>query len=276
MVPSWLSVGCFALISSLAYMSIFTLSNSNHMISIHTYKEMRAKLHENYNERVPVTIVTGVGRCGTSLLMALLTDLHLATGFNSNDVNDFKRNEISGFEKRDGDIFYAFDHPYKFREVSIYKSPYLIQERYLGQTINRCAAYELCEFVLLVRNTSETALSRYRNTLKGERKGRLTEATIERQKQFDDGVVSAALTSFSENDLKVSILSYPRLTHDSEYVFRKLRALFLRYNISQELVHDHMQDFILSHRNKVLRSKENDQHRNKKYITSSSTSYKIS
>jgi hypothetical protein len=183
-----------------------------------------------------ITFITGTGRSGTSLLMALFTKLKLETGFDEGVVNHFVRTGLSCFEVEVHEILQKFKDPNGFAQVKIFKSPALVQPAYLKEFTKSCAEYRNCEVIYLMRNTTESANSRYANFKKGIPEGNLTESTLEEQIRFDTEVLANSLVSFTEYDLPMKIISFPHFADEPEYLFKKLHSFFTHHNITLQEV----------------------------------------
>ena len=78
-----------------------------------------------------ITIVTGTGRCGTTLMMAIFTCAGLNTGIEMERLNKFSKDGISGMEVP---LSYI-ESPFNPKNPSVIKSPWLVQEEYLDKFI---------------------------------------------------------------------------------------------------------------------------------------------
>jgi hypothetical protein len=92
----------------------------------------------NKPDKPQVTIITGTGRCGTSLLMALFTKLNFQTGFDAAYVQRFVETGLSGFEVGAKTIIQKFSDPSNFAKVTIFKSPFLIHPTHIESFVKIC------------------------------------------------------------------------------------------------------------------------------------------
>ena len=166
-------------------------------------------------------LVTGTGRSGTSLLMALFTFLGLDTGF---DEKEFERVQSSvskaGFEK-DHDPF-----------------PHIVKCIWCSEKVDAIVNdrnYVIDHAILPIRNLEDSVQSRKRVTSLGEKNGGFDEASNENeQKQVNCRRVYTLLYDLAKNDIPFTLLHFPRLANDAEYLWGKLEWLFQKHEISKE------------------------------------------
>jgi len=166
-------------------------------------------------------LVTGAGRSGTTLLMAIFTFLGLDTGF---DEKEFERVQSlgskAGFEKH--------VDPYPHIVKCIWCS---------GKVDAMVNKYDfLLEHVILpVRNLNDSVRSRKRVADLGEHEGSFdTASNEEQQKQVNCRRIYLLLHDLAKNDIPFTLLHFPRLANDAEYLWEKLEWLFQKHEISKE------------------------------------------
>jgi hypothetical protein len=194
-----------------------------------------------------VTVITGTGRSGSSLLMALFSKLHLPTGFGDDHVGEFLRTGTSGFEFHHSVLLDEFARKSRFSDISIYKSPWYVHSTQLHNFTKLCQEYKACEVIVLMRNTTSSAFSRYNNFLKGIPEGNLTAPSLRKQIEQDSDTVSSMISTFVENDLPMALVSYPRFSTDAAYLYRKLKPFFVRHNVSLDTIDDTLKKFVNLH-----------------------------
>jgi hypothetical protein len=213
-------------------------------------RSLLIKQADEHSKRI-VTAITGTGRSGTSLLMALFTKLKLPTGYGYDDsvVEQFIKTGISAFEFPQDAILQRFSgQPGHYAGIDIFKSPWYVHSQQLLELFTReCSSYRLCEVIVPVRNVTSAAYSRYANFLKGIAAGNLTTPTVEDQIEHDAVLMGNMITSFVESDLPIALLAYPRFTTDIEYLYHKLKYFFVRHNISKETVNATLSQLVGHH-----------------------------
>lgn len=166
-------------------------------------------------------LVTGAGRSGTSLLMAIFTFLGLDTGF---DEKEFERlqssNSKAGFEKH--------EDPY----------PYIVKCIWCSEKVDAMVNkhdFVLEHVILPMRNLDDSVQSRKRVMDLDEENGGFDNASSEdEQKQVNCRRVYNLLHDLAKNDIPFTLLHFPRLANDAEYLWGKLEWLFQKHEISKE------------------------------------------
>lgn len=161
-------------------------------------------------------VISGVGRCGTTFMVRLLTELGLATGFKVSDleagVNPVSKAGLE-FDLRDADC------PY------IVKSPWLcchVEEILSNPSIH-------IEHVLIpMRDLFSAAESRRRVTRESVINGGLW--LTESLNEGDQEAILAQnlyclINALTEHEIPFSFLSFPRLAEDAVYLYEGLGAL---------------------------------------------------
>jgi hypothetical protein len=166
-------------------------------------------------------LVTGPGRSGTSLLMALFTFLGLDTGF---DEKEFERvqssNSKAGFERHQDPC------------------PYIVKCIWCSEKVDAMVNKHdfLMEHVILpMRNLEDSVQSRKLVANLGEENGGFDNASNEdEQKRVNCRRVYNLLHDLAKNDIPFTLLHFPRLANDAEYLWGKLEWLFQKHEISKE------------------------------------------
>ena len=162
-------------------------------------------------------IISGTGRSGTTFLVQLYTALGLDTGF-SDVTADVNRHCQAGLE---WDLRRP-DAPY------IVKSPWLCS--YLGEVLaNREIVIE--HALVPVRDLYAAAESRRDVTRRAEAAGRPTVDVPgglwhtdqpERQEHMLTGQFYSLAYTLAQHDIPLTLLHFPRIVQDPEYLYRKL------------------------------------------------------
>jgi hypothetical protein len=213
-------------------------------------------------------VITGTGRCGTTFLVELLTQLGLETGFKPDEL-ERKKNKIAnaGLEY---DFYKHANLPY------IAKSPWFCD--HVKEVVDQ-DDLEIDHVFVPIRNIFEAAESRrqvYRKNLRKEslyeRLSReikcLTQPWRKAESLFYGGLVhtrslkkgaqeAILLKQFhtlmlhvSEAGIPVTIMQYPRITKDPRYLFERLQQILkgidydtfevvFRKTSRQDLVHSY-------------------------------------
>ena len=159
-------------------------------------------------------IITGTGRAGTTLLVQVLTDVGLDTGFTS---------DAEGDPRVHGGLEREITDPGAPRIV---KSPYLSWQ--LGELVDSGRA--LVEHVIVpIRDLDVAAASRVRSTRYGTnlqtRGGLFGTATATKQRDVLARFEYELFFTIARLDLPHTLLYFPRLAQDWEYTYRKLSFL---------------------------------------------------
>lgn len=201
------------------------------------------------------TIISGTGRCGTSFLVELLTHLELDTGFSSTDIK--LKNSSHARAGLELDIL-SKDAPY------IIKSPWLCDN--IGTVIESNVTID--HVFIPVRDIRAAAESRRYVSITSSKKRTLWERL--RKKNITDNIpgglwytesikkgeqeqillnqVYKLILELSKHSIPVTLLNYPKITKNSEYLYHKLKPILAsitleRFNLSYnsvvkpELVH---------------------------------------
>lgn len=161
-------------------------------------------------------VITGTGRAGTTFLVELLTHLGLETGFSTTEASR-QKSKIgrAGLEK---DIRQN-GCPY------IVKSPWFCD--YAKEVVHRKDIH-IDHIFIPIRNLHAAAESRRYVTKTGSPEGGLwyTNSTqIGDQENILLMQLYKLLHAISDTEIPITLLSYPRITQDSTYLFNKLKPI---------------------------------------------------
>jgi hypothetical protein len=159
-------------------------------------------------------VIAGTGRAGTTLLVQVLTDLGLDTGYDTSAPVDSRVN--AGLERS----LTGADAPW------IVKSPQL--SRTLGATLD--AGEARVEHVIIpIRDLDIAAASRVRNTKYGRDLhtwgGLLGTNRATRQRDALNEMLADLMFTIARHELPHTLLLFPRFTSDWEYTHRQLSFL---------------------------------------------------
>jgi hypothetical protein len=162
----------------------------------------------------PKVVITGTGRAGTTLLVQVLTDLGLDTGFSPDHAVDERVN--AGLEFR-------IESPNAPRIV---KDPNL--SRRLGGLLDR-GEVEIEHVIIPVRDLDVAVASRVRNTNYGSNLhtfgGLFGTARATKQREALALLFYELLYTVARYDLPHTFLLFPRFTEDWEYTYEHLGFL---------------------------------------------------
>ena len=154
-------------------------------------------------------VITGTGRCGTSFLMHLFTELGLNTGYTVDECESHL--ERSGC---DGGIEHSIGSR-DFKKSDIIKNPLWMYEPELLD-------FDIKHIIVPVRNLEDVAKSRA-NMGAGMYGGFWRGATNgEEQMKVDAKAFYEFINYTVKNDLKVIFLDFPRIVKDLEYLYDKI------------------------------------------------------
>ncbi len=159
-------------------------------------------------------VIAGTGRAGTTLLVQVLSDLGLDTGFAPDAAIDPRVN--AGLER-------AVDDPDGPRIV---KSPDL--SRRLGDVLER-GGVVVDHVIIPIRDLDVAAASRVRNTKYGSDLhtwgGLLGTNRATHQRDALAVMLAELLVTIARFDLAHTLVMFPRFTHDWSYTYDKLSFL---------------------------------------------------
>jgi len=226
---------------------------------------------QNLNTRHHV-IITGTGRAGTTFLMELLTSLGLDTGFKPENVSSLK-NEIAraGLEKNigDADCGYIVKNPgFCNHAEEVLSRDDIIIDHVIIPMRDLVAAAESRRVVTRENKRTDSILLRLKMKLLRFFYG----PGAFKRKIYDGGLIGAAQSSksgkqeeilleviyklmliLSKFDVPVTLLQYPLITKDCQYLYQKLSPVLneVPFNLFQEafnktvkpgLVHSYTKD----------------------------------
>jgi len=158
-------------------------------------------------------LITGTGRAGTSLLMQILTELGLDTGFKKGVKLDAKSN--AGLERSIKDIdrwSYIVKNPEFCFEI-----PMILKEK------------EIDHVFICVRDAWDTALSRRENSRNNSLGGYWYADTIQEQIDSNDLAVHQLIQSIAYHDLQNTIICFDKMVEDCDYLWLKLTPLLVSF-----------------------------------------------
>lgn len=162
----------------------------------------------------PKVVITGTGRAGTTLLVQILTDLGLDTGFGPDHRVDDRVH--AGLE-------FKIESPNAPRIV---KDPNL--SRRLGGLLD-AGAVEVEHVIVPIRDLDIAAASRIRNTKYGSNLhtfgGLFGTARATRQREALALLFYELFWTITRHELPHTLLEFPRFADDWEYTYRQLSFL---------------------------------------------------
>jgi hypothetical protein len=186
----------------------------------------------------PKVVITGTGRAGTTLLVQVLTDLGLDTGFAADAPID--QQTSAGLETG----IEAPDAP------RIVKNPNL--SRRLGELLE-AGKVQIEHVIIPIRDLDVAAASRVRNTSYGSDLhtvgGLFGTARATQQREALALIFYELMYTIARYDLPYTLLLFPRFAQDWEYTYEKLSFLapevpaarwqeVLEHRASPELIHE--------------------------------------
>lgn len=178
-------------------------------------------------------IITGIGRCGTTLLVALLTRLGLDTGFNERDIAKV-RNAMAraGLEKdiRDDGCPYIVKNPWfcDYAEEIIARDDICIDHVFIPiRAVSSAAASRRHVMAANIAQLPLTArlLHRFRPR---RFTGGLWHTRSMQQGDQEDILLRQSYKlnlALAEAESPVTFLQYPRITQDCDYLYARLRPI---------------------------------------------------
>jgi len=160
-------------------------------------------------------VISGTGRAGTTFLVQLLTELGFDTGFSADDASSLPQSSFGGLE---------FD----FRNPA---TPYIVKSLMLCEGMGKIVNSKeivLDHLIVPMRDLHDAAESRRRVSALGEVAGGLWN-TQSMEKGVQENILAnnlyRLLVSAASAHVPVTLLLFPLLALDKEYLFAKL--LFL-------------------------------------------------
>lgn len=177
-------------------------------------------------------VITGIGRAGTSVLMWLLTELKLDTGFSLEDCQTMQETKwLAGLEKYD-----------------LVNGPYIIKNPQYAHQIDK--VHDLIEHAIIpMRDIKLAAQSRVNN---GVGRGGLWEATdLESQIEYLETISKKMFNDLTEFKVPYTTIDFPRFTLDPEYCYEQLQYIVSDIDYDKFLVvHTRIMDPDISIRTK--------------------------
>jgi hypothetical protein len=163
-------------------------------------------------------IISGTGRAGTSFLVTLLTKLGFDTGFTPATLRLHPLSR-AGLEL----------------DIRRKDAPYIIKNPWLSQTLSEALIdpdIRIEHAIVPFRAIAGATASRRRVDRMGKREGTslpgglwLTEDPL-RQREVLERQLAKLFETLAKHEIPVTLLWFPRLVHDPEYLFRRLAWLF--------------------------------------------------
>jgi hypothetical protein len=178
-------------------------------------------------------VITGTGRAGTTFLVELFTHLGIETGFSIDDLANNKCHEArAGLERniRRNDCPFIVKSPHfcDYAENIIHQDDIVIEHVFIPIR-NLHAAAESRRYVSTTSAARLTLGQRLKNTIrprvfpgglwhtKSNKPGKQEEVLLRQ--------IYKLLFALSDTDIPVTLLRYPRITKDSQYLFGKLKPV---------------------------------------------------
>jgi hypothetical protein len=169
------------------------------------------------------TVITGVGRCGTTFLVELLTQLGLDTGFNPETMGRFKDvTGRAGLEK-------FIDGP---------ETPYIVKSPFYCLMMDRLVANPdvVLDYIIIpMRDLDAAAASRIKVQEDAMKKGDAWDKAVpggmwrtrDRSQQANElaKALFYLMTELAKTKAKVILLHFPTLVSDPGYLYDRLQPL---------------------------------------------------
>ena len=152
-------------------------------------------------------VITGTGRCGTSFLMHLFTELGLNTGYSIGECEQhlFRSKCNGGIEHSIGTEI--------FEKSDIVKNPdWIYNPTHLD--------FDIKYIIVPVRQLDKVAQSRSMNENYGGFLNGIK--TVDDQMTMDSRAFYHFIDYVVKADIELILLDFPRIIHDSEYLFKKI------------------------------------------------------
>ena len=160
--------------------------------------------------------ITGTGRSGTTFLMRLLSLLSFDTGYSQEEILNnvhVSSTANAGLEK------FTIKNPMP----KIVKDPRFIKRLNFN-------TYEVKEVILVVRDYTESAKSRYRIKQKSSMRkppGGLWDAeSVDEQIQVYYNYIANFIKYAAEEEIKLHLISFEKMISDREYLKNKIEYIF--------------------------------------------------
>jgi hypothetical protein len=177
-------------------------------------------------------VITGTGRCGTTFLIELLTNLNLNTGFSSTDLQRKNPEARAGLESdiRKTGCPYIVKSPWfcDYADEVMDRKDVLIEHIFIPIRDLFCAA-ESRRYV--------TRLNYSKLSLIGRLKQRIKPKSFHGGLWHTDSLASGEqeeillrqlynlMLALSNAQIPVTLMRYPRIVRDSEYLYQKLKPI---------------------------------------------------
>lgn len=165
------------------------------------------------------TLITGTGRCGTSFLMHLLTELGQNTGYTKEEAHNAIR--------RHKGLNAGIEHSAKskrWKKSSIVKSPFFASIENLELVID-----EISHVIIPIRNLEASAKSRAKaNENVWHSYGGFVDdcETIEQQQDYNAKLIYNLVEYLEQKGISYEFIHFPRMVQDPQYLYNKLLKRF--------------------------------------------------
>jgi len=164
-------------------------------------------------------LIAGTGRSGTSLLVKLFSHLGMDTGFNGKQANEQTNNKHNaGLEIMDLSV-----------NVRIHKAPHFSE-----MIDDLIKGYNIDHVIIPIRDLYKTAKSREINGGKDTPGGLWKANNLEEQIIHNAKLFYKLIYDLTKNDIKYTILHFPKIVESSDLLYNSLFWLFEEYNINKD------------------------------------------
>lgn len=170
------------------------------------------------------TLITGTGRCGTTLLIKLFSFLNFDTGFNKENYKSFISNKCnSGMER------------HYTENYSILKNPKFIVN--IEHILNDKKNISIKNVIIPIREYKLSAASRKKNGDYADG-GLWCANNVQEQIIFYNKIMANYNYFMTKYDINTIFINFDKMINDKLYLFNKLKCLFDEKNITFELFSD--------------------------------------
>ena len=165
-------------------------------------------------------LITGTGRSGTSLLVKLFSHLGMDTGFTDKQADSLTNNKHNaGLEILDLNV-----------NIRIHKAPHF------SEMIDDIVKdYNIDHVIIPIRDLYKTAKSREINGGKNIPGGLWKANNLEEQITHNAKIFYKLIYDLTKNNVKYTILHFPKIVEDSDLLYNSLFWLFEEYNINKDV-----------------------------------------
>lgn len=206
------------------FLKVLELDNSNNEAKESLIKIENAlqKLTQKRNH----IVITGTGRAGTTFLVKLFTRMGLDTGWNAEKIPHTDKNSRAGLEQN---------------ILGNKKCSYIVKSPQICDQIDQIIANKsitLDHAIIPMRDIESAALSRIKVFNDAGKKkyiaGGLWEAAApENQEEVLRKKLIRLLLGLSKMQTPVTLLNYPKLTKDPDYLYHKIKPIFKNIELQE-------------------------------------------